>query len=378
MQVFGEHLIEPSAIAQMATALSIPVAVRGALMPDAHQGYALPIGGAIALDNAVSPSFVGYDISCMMYASWLPFSPAELMAERQSLAATLRDVTSFGMGAGFDKPRQHPVMDDARWRVIKPAKDLRQLAERQLGSSGGGNHFADLMEYRDVYGETGTLLLTHSGSRGVGHKLATYYINLAETKTRELYSGVAKVPKGYEWLSLDTEAGREYMAVMALMGEYALACHQCIHESFAKAVGFKPARTLWNRHNYAWETVHGIIHRKGATPAHRGELGVIPGTSGTNSYIVVGKGDAKALWSASHGAGRPFSRTEAKRRHDAGFVDAWMQDANILSFGLAPDEALTAYKDIDSVMAAQTELVEVDAVLTPRVVIMGGKSDDGD
>lgn len=381
--VFGPALIEQATLSQMYQAMAIPVAKRGALMPDAHVGYALPIGGVIELDGAVSPSFVGYDISCMMAASWLPMQPDDLLAERTRLAEALRSVTSFGLGAAFAERREHPVMDDARWQVIPAAKALRELAANQLGSSGGGNHFADLMEYRlaqsyvgDEGPESGVVLLTHSGSRGAGHKLATHYVALAEKETRQRYTGI---PKGYEWLNLVSEAGREYMAAMSLMGDYALANHQCIHQAFCKAIGVKPTRFVWNRHNYAWESIHGgVTHRKGATPAHSGQIGIIPGTSGTNSYIVKGKGNADALWSASHGAGRPFSRTEAKRRHDASFVADWMAQSNILSFGLAPDEALTAYKDIDAVMAAQTELVEIVGTLIPRVVIMGGKSDDGD
>ncbi|HAJ37434.1 MAG TPA: RtcB family protein [Chloroflexi bacterium] len=384
--LFGEpgvH-IPYSAIEQMQTVMRLPVAQRGALMPDAHLGYAMPIGGVVSLEEAVSPSFVGYDISCMMQLSLFDLTPAEFMKHRRKFAAALRSQTSFGLGAGFKAgQRQHAVMDDPRWTATRLLRSLKPLAAQQLGSSGGGNHFADLMlvefmREHEPYraGDQVVGLLTHSGSRGVGHKIATYYVEMAAQYTRQI---ARQIPSGYEWLSLDTELGQEYLTAMQLMGAYARANHDLIHDHFVAAAGIGQRYRVWNRHNYAWVEEEGVIHRKGATPAALGEIGLIPGSSGTASYLVRGLGNAESLQSSSHGAGRWFSRNEAKRRHDEDAFRQRMAALDILHFGLEPDETFLAYKDIEMIIGLQEGiLVEVIARMTPKVVIMGGKSDDGD
>ncbi len=380
LTVYGEHLIDPLAFEQMYQVLRIPVAVCGALMPDAHKGYAMPIGGVAVLKDAVSPSFVGYDFSCMMAASFYSIRPDDFEAVRDQLAQILRSVTSFGKGAATPAAQgdfSAAIMDDPRWNETAILRSLKSKAAAQLGSSGGGNHFADLMIVNWKNGrDPDVALLTHSGSRGAGHKLATHYVEIAKRETARIAKGI---PDGYEWLDTNTEPGQEYFSAMRLMGDYALANHECIHAAFSEAIRVRAEHFTWNRHNFAWWSPDGeIVHRKGATPANLGEIGIIPGSSGTPSYVVRGKGNADSINSASHGAGRPFSRTEAKRRHDAAFVNDWMTSAGITTFGLAPDETLMAYKDIDAVMAAQTDLVEIVATMTPKVVIMGGQSDDGD
>ena len=322
--LFGapETQIPVNAIEQMETVMRLPMARAGALMPDAHLGYAMPIGGVVSLDGAISPSFVGYDISCMMQLTLFDITPEAFMAERAALAEALRSVTAFGVGSDF-KPgeRKHAVMDDPLWREIHTLTKLQSKARRQLGSSGGGNHFADLvvMEFLVDYesyaaGDVAVALLTHSGSRGTGHNTAVHYVKAAQRMTRHIAKGV---PKGYEWLPLDSEAGQEYLAAMTLMGRYARANHDLIHAHFGVAAGLEPLHRVWNRHNYAWVDEAGmVIHRKGATPAAAGQMGIIPGSSGTPSYLVRGLGNAASLHSSSHGAGRFFSRKEAKRRHD--------------------------------------------------------------
>ena len=384
--MFGEpgvH-IPYSAVEQMQIVMRLPVAKRGALMPDAHLGYAMPIGGVVSLEEAISPSFVGYDISCMMQLSLFDLTPAEFMKHRRKFAAALRSQTSFGLGAGFKAgQRQHAVMDDPRWTETRLLRELKPLAAQQLGSSGGGNHFADLVlvEFvrdHEMYraGEQAVGLLTHSGSRGAGHKTATRYVELAAQYTRQI---ARHIPSGYEWLPLDSELGQEYLAAMQLMGAYARANHDLIHDHFVAAAGIGQRYRVWNRHNYAWVEAEGVIHRKGATPAALGMIGLIPGSSGTASYLVRGLGNAESLESSSHGAGRWFSRSEAKRRHDEDAFLKHMAALDILHFGLEPDETFLAYKDIEMVIGLQEGvLVEVIAKMTPKVVIMGGKSDDGD
>ncbi|MCA9836813.1 MAG: RtcB family protein [Trueperaceae bacterium] len=379
----GEH-IPQGAEGQIYDALKLPVAKRGALMPDAHVGYALPIGGVVSLERAVSPSFVGYDISCMVQLSLLDLSVAEFEKHRESLAKHLYAETSFGLGADFASgKREHDIEFDPRWGETRDLKNLHEKAMIQLGSSGGGNHFADLLTVEFVEdfgdykaGETAVCLMTHSGSRGTGHKLATLFVKRAETYTKHVARGI---PKGYEWLSLEEDAGKEYWLSMELMGDYAKANHDLIHEHFASAAGLQIKETVWNRHNYAWLEGDEVIHRKGATPAEVGRLGIIPGTSGTASYLVRGLGNEASLHSSSHGAGRWVSRTQAKKDHDEGAFQRHMKTSDILHFGLSPDETYQAYKDIEMVMDLQEDvLIKRIAKLTPRVVIMGGQADDGD
>lgn len=378
--------IDSNAIDQLKTALSLPVAVGGAGMPDLHKGYSLPIGGVVVLDKAISPAFVGYDISCMMMMTVLEtgkrHDPDSLDKEkvRQDYLDWVLDSTSFGLGSetrGID----HPVMADPLWRESRYLRGLKDLAASQVGSSGAGNHFADIVtgERRDPghEGEQFVALLTHSGSRGVGNKVGHHFSGLADQAATLKY----KFPSGYGWFDLESEEGQEYRSVMELMGRYAYANHEIIHTRFLEASGLGLKERFWNKHNFAWVDPQGLVyHRKGATPAEVGQYGIIPGSSGSESYLVVGKGNPDSWYSASHGAGRPYSRTEAKRRFDADTFARHMKRRGITYHGVAPDETVGAYKDINKVIEAQSDLVEVAAVMVPRVVVMGGHlvSDDGD
>lgn len=402
--VFGAGF-EPKTLEQMDTTMRLPVAVGGALMPDGHPGYGLPIGGVAALYNAVAPNLVGVDIACRVTASiYAPSREDTIEKALPWLFATLKKVTHFGLGAASfadGVERDHPVMYDPLWQTHPVLKNYYDLAYSQLGSSGGGNHFADIL-IGEVLEETEWLglpkgrgflvLLTHSGSRGTGAKIAAHYSKLAVQETKS----VADVPADYSWLGLDTEAGLEYWQAMSLMGDYAQANHHLIHSHFQYQTGLipyvipggtvvdlntmsDPLTVLENHHNFAWiyDDNDTVLHRKGATPAAYGQPGLIPGTSGTFSYMVEGLGSSSAYDSASHGAGRPFSRTEAKRRHTNKIMQHY-HDKGILVDGLAPDETLAAYKDIELVMLEQSNLVKPVVKMTPLAVLMGGRSDDGD
>ena len=371
--------IDYKAVDQMLKAAKLPVASRAALMPDGHVGYALPIGGVIELYNAVSPSFVGYDIACRVSLSIYPISPEEFMQVREHWAKCLLKETSFGKGAGGLK-RSHPVMSNSLWNE-QPAKKLKSLAADQLGSSGGGNHFADLLigtVIKDAFGLKSNsrfvALMTHSGSRGTGKQIAEYFVALAK---KEMKHYARNVPNGYEYLPLDTNAGQDYLNMMHLMGEYAKANHELIHTHFSRAIGLAPTFHFENHHNFAWVNDGIVIHRKGATPAYAGIPGIIPGSSGTASYLVRGLGNREALYSSSHGAGRLFSRSIAKQKYKPEVFKQRMQDLDILFFGVEPDETFMAYKDIDRVMSLQADIVEPIAQMWPKVVVMGGKADDG-
>ncbi|MBI5479117.1 MAG: RtcB family protein [Deltaproteobacteria bacterium] len=365
---------------QMRQAASLPVAVRGALMPDAHRGYGLPIGGVLATEGAVVPYAVGMDIACRMKLSVLDLPVAALTDERDHLRAAVERETRFGVGATFSDKRRHPIMDED-WTVSPVTRHQKQKAWSQLGTSGSGNHFVEygvLTVLTPVLGlEPGTYLalLSHSGSRGTGGDVATHYSHLAQDLHPELPRELGHLA----WLDLGSEAGQEYWAAMELMGRYAAANHALIHQHIRQALGCELLADLENHHNFAWREEHEapdgtrrtlIVHRKGATPAGRGVLGIIPGSMGTPGYVVRGLGEARSLDSASHGAGRAMSRTQAKAQFSWDGARAFLRahDVELISGGL--DEVPMAYKDIDEVMAAQRDLVEPLARFEPRLVKM--------
>jgi tRNA-splicing ligase RtcB (3'-phosphate/5'-hydroxy nucleic acid ligase) len=386
--------IEQSALAQLELALQLPIAVRGALMPDAHPGYALPIGGVFAAHRAVAPAMVGVDIGCRMHLSIFAMPPEELLRRRDALFADLQAITAFGAGVSRPRPADHEILDDKRWGLTSQTRGLRAKAAAQLGTSGSGNHFAELVVGERVQTEDGGWriedrrnldppssiaipdrfcgLLTHSGSRGVGYAIANNYIRVAAQETAKR----ARAPKMYEWLDLDGEAGQEYWAAMELAGAFAQACHEVIHESFARRAGLEPLAAVQNHHNFAWRHGDLVIHRKGATPAEIGVLGVIPGSMGSASYLVEGLGAEEALWSASHGAGRRGSRTAARNSISMRDVRAWLAEQDVLVEGLSVDESPQAYKDIERVMRVQVEagLIRPLARMRPVAVIMAGET----
>lgn len=371
-----------AALDQLQTAARLPVAAGMALMPDAHLGYSLPIGGVGVLRNAVSPAFVGYDIACRMHLSVFADHIQDFEDDRLSLADSLLHSTAFGKGVEHPHTQDHTVMSASRWDDLPHnLKQLKGLAQRQLGTSGAGNHFADLMvgtvvadsKYFNHWfgiGDQFWGLLTHSGSRGFGHKTASHYMKLADELTRAKY----KIPKGYGWLEMDTDPGREYWNAMQLAGKYAQANHQAIHANFAASISQQPIMHYENHHNFAWDMGGGFyVHRKGATPANLGEIGIIPGSMGTRSFVVEGLGNPASYRSSSHGAGRVSSRTQAKLNHDPVAYQQLLADKDILTYGVATDETPQAYKDIERVIELQKgDLVRVIAVLEPRVVVMGG------
>jgi tRNA-splicing ligase RtcB len=378
-RIWGEGL-EPDAVRQLRNACSLPVAVAGALMPDAHIGYGLPIGGVLATDNAVIPYAVGVDIACRMKLTVLDMPVDALDSQRDRLTRVLERETSFGIGAGFATRRRHDVMD-ADWQVTPVTAQLKDRAWKQLGSSGSGNHFVEfgtLTVSDDAVGlgrGTYLALLSHSGSRGTGAEVAAHYSKLARRLHPELPQALAEL----SWLDLDTEPGQEYWAAMELMGRYAAANHALIHAHIARALGAEVRLDIENHHNFAWRERHQlpdgstrdvIVHRKGATPAGAGVLGIIPGSMATPGYVVRGRGSTASLLSASHGAGRRMGRTQARKTFSWQDARALLQAGNVTLLSAGLDEVPMAYKDIDQVMAAQQDLVEVLARFDPRLVKM--------
>ncbi len=371
---WGQDL-DANSIQQMENACRLPVAVRGALMPDAHLGYGLPIGGVLATDNAVIPYAVGVDIACRVKMTVLDLPVSMLDDDESTLRGAIAAETRFGIGSRFKDRRHHDVMDDD-WNVSPITKNLKDKAWSQLGTSGSGNHFVEFGVLKVEDGALGLddgehlALLSHSGSRGAGAQVAGHYSKLAQRRHPEL----PKELKHLAWLDLDTEEGQEYWQAMELMGRYAEANHACIHRHLQEHLGAHVLLDLENHHNFAWKEVHDgkevIVHRKGATPAGDGELGLVPGSMATPTYIVRGKGSTASLHSASHGAGRVMSRKKAKKTlfWDDARELLKKQQVRLISAGL--DEVPAVYKDIHKVIAAQHDLVEPVATFEPRLVKM--------
>ena len=376
--VWGMEHIEVGALAQMRTAIQLPIAVAGALMPDAHQGYGLPIGGVLATTvNTIIPFAVGVDIACRMCLSIFDLPAATVDNETDMLKGLLLNNTHFGMGSTTKSYFDSSLFDSKAWNETKTVRNLKDKAYAQLGTSGTGNHFVEWGELTVSEGALDGLpagnylaLLSHSGSRGFGGSVADYYSKIAMTKTK-----LPPEAKHLAWLDLDKDEGQEYWLAMNLAGEYAGANHHEIHSKIAKALNLKPLMMIENHHNFAWKEqladgTEVMVHRKGATPAAEGVLGIIPGSMSTPGFVVRGKGDAASINSASHGAGRLMSRTAAFKTIQRDLVNAELLDKKITLLGSDIDEAPMAYKDIHAVMAAQENLVEVLAKFQPRIVRM--------
>lgn len=375
--------IDEQAHEQMRRAASLPVAVGAALMPDAHVGYGLPIGGVLATDGAVIPYAVGVDIACRVRLSVFDLPAEALERFEDRLAGFLERETRFGVGASWRGAQraEHPVMDED-WGVTPVTARLKDSAWAQLGTSGSGNHFVEFGTLEAGPNDKGIpegrflAVLSHSGSRGAGAQVASHYSRLAREMHPELPGELSRLA----WLDL-SGAGAEYWAAMELMGRYAQANHEVIHRRLARAVETIGGSVAWgveNHHNFAWKEAHDIggsrrevvVHRKGATPAGRGVLGVVPGSMATPGYVVEGLGGAGSLDSGSHGAGRRMSRTRAKKTLDGRQVGALLRERRVRLLSAGLDESPQVYKDIEAVLDAQSGLMRRVACFTPRIVKM--------
>ena len=361
--------IDPEAKAQMEAAISLPIAVSGALMPDAHVGYGLPIGGVLATDNAVIPYGVGVDIACRMMMTIFDAPSKFVRTEENLYKKAIEENTLFGVGGEWKHRKSHDVMDED-WNVSPVTREMKDKAHRQLGTSGSGNHFVEFEEPAlGIPAGSYLALLSHSGSRGTGAQVADYYTRVAKEKHPELIGAA----RNLAWLDADEE-GAEYWAAMELMGKYASANHHLIHDAIIRDLKHAVLKQVENHHNFAWREKHGgrnvIVHRKGATPAGKGVLGIIPGSMGTPGFLVEGLGSEESLTSTSHGAGRRMSRKQASKTYTWKETKEFLekQGVKLLSAGL--DEVPWAYKNINDVMNAQLDLARPLAKFMPRLVKM--------
>jgi tRNA-splicing ligase RtcB len=348
--------LDDNALQQMQNACRLPVSVAAALMPDAHVGYGLPIGGVLATDNAVIPYAVGVDIACRVRLSVLDLPLDWLKRHELPLIQAIEAETRFGIGAEFKRPRSHSVMDDD-WSVSPVTHRFKRKAENQLGTSGSGNHFVEFGEFIVDRPDVGippgkyVALLSHSGSRGTGAQVCDHYSRLA----RQQHKDLPKELSFLAWLDLDSADGQEYWAAMELMGRYASANHHLIHKHIAKHLGAGVLLDIENHHNFAWKERHEgrdlIVHRKGATPAGAGVLGVIPGSMASPTFVVRGKGGAGSLNSASHGAGRVMSRKQAKESFNWKMVKPHLAEHGVKLISAGLDEVPMVYKRVLQVSA---------------------------
>lgn len=391
-QQWGRDL-DDNAIKQMDNACRLPVSVRAALMPDAHLGYGIPIGGVLATRNAVIPYAVGVDIACRVKLSVFDLPPELLKSESGRLKNAIENETRFGIGASFvdrgghGTPRDHDVMDED-WSFCPVTNMNKDKAWHQLGTSGSGNHFVEFGVLTVDENHAAQLglptsgageylaLLSHSGSRGAGAAVCNHYSSLAMRLHPELDKQAAHLA----WLELDSPEGEAYWHAMNLMGRYASANHACIHDAIARRLGAEVIAGIENHHNFAWKELHTdpqtgeqvemVVHRKGATPAGVGVMGIIPGSMATPGYVVVGKGGAGSLDSAAHGAGRVMSRKKAKESFRWNHVKPVLEKAGVTLMSAGLDEVPGVYKDIEQVMADQADLVEKIARFDPKLVKM--------
>ncbi len=309
----------------------------------------------------------------------------DLEQKQDRLTRAIEAETRFGVGANFKNRRAHDVLD-VNWSVSPITKQDKDKAWAQLGTSGSGNHFvefglftahgsiASAGQSKELPAGTYVAFLSHSGSRGTGASVCDYYSKIAFNQFPDLPSELKRLA----WLSLDSQEGQEYWNAMELMGQYAAANHACIHRHIAENLGAQVLLDLENHHNFAWKEKHliggvereVIVHRKGATPAGQGVLGIIPGSMATPGFVVSGKGNSESLNSASHGAGRAMSRKAANEKFNWKDVNRFLRERGVTLISSGLDEVPMAYKNIREVMEAQRDLVTVLGQFDPKLVKM--------
>lgn len=370
--------IDDTAMGQAIDLASLPFAFKHiAIMPDAHAGLGMPIGGVLATKGVVVPNAVGVDIGCGMCAVKTNINAMELSCS--TIEKIIKRIYQV-IPVGFDhhnKPQDESLMPKGfNINGMYMIKNLYESALHQLGTLGGGNHFIELQRATD----DSLWIMMHSGSRNIGKQVAEHYGKVAKHYNKLWFSEV--IP-GLEFMPIETPYAKDYINEMDYCVKFAFANRRLMMErvcdiiqSEVHNVEFEPMINI--AHNYAeWENHFGynvIVHRKGATRAYKGEIGIIPGSMGTRSYIVEGLGNPESFMSCSHGAGRVLGRKEAIKKLDLNEVVKFMDEKKIVHSihdVRQLDEAPQAYKDIDIVMKNQADLVRPIETLYPLAVVKG-------
>ncbi len=353
-----------------------------ALMADHHLGYAVPIGGVVAYADSISPSGVGYDIACGNKAVLTTAHAPAVRANIKHFMDEIWKVISFGVGRNNeDETVDHALFDDPAWS-IKAVAPLKQMARNQLGTVGSGNHYVDIFtdEQDRVW------IGVHFGSRGLGHKTATFFLNAAGAK-----DGMDVDPCV---IPAASALGTDYLECMRLGGLYAYAGRDWVCDRVARVLGAAVLEEVHNHHNFAWHETHNgrdlWVVRKGATPAFPGQKGFVGGTMGEQSVILEGVESELgklSLYSTIHGAGRVMGRMEAKGKiNKQGIVtreakvtqvmmDEWVSSAGVELRGAGVDESPHCYKRLPEVLAEHEGTIRILHTLTPIGVAMAGKNE---
>ena len=373
--------IEDGAYAQALNLSSHPTVYHHvALMPDCHQGYGMPIGGVIAVTDAVIPNAVGVDIGCGMLAVKTNLESLSI-PEVKKIMGAIRELVPVGFSR-HKKQQDSKLMPDIPLQVDRVPISFNEYnsALFQLGTLGGGNHFIELQMGDDGY----VWFMIHSGSRNIGFKVAKRYNEVAIKLNESFHSSTPK-EHGLAFLPRGTEEYEKYMAEMNFCLDFAKANRDLMADRVMDVLEDQTnARftvTYNIHHNYARLENHFdknvIVHRKGATSAYKGQIGIIPGSMGTSSFIVKGKGNLESFQSCSHGAGRAMSRTQASKTLSEEECNAAMEGIVFGRWGrdrkdnVDLGEAPQAYKDINEVIKAQLDLIEPVVTLKPLGVIKG-------
>jgi tRNA-splicing ligase RtcB (3'-phosphate/5'-hydroxy nucleic acid ligase) len=371
---------EQGALSQIKTCAR--TADKVALMADHHKGYAVPIGGVVAYKDAISPSGVGYDIACGNKAVLVNLPGKELRANIQCIMDDVWNTVSFGVGRRNNERVEHALFESDAWKT-QPAAPLKEMARQQLGTVGSGNHYVDLFtdEQDRVW------IGVHFGSRGLGHKIATWFLEKAGAK-----DGMDVEPCV---IPAATDLGAQYIECMHLAGAYAYAGRDWVCQRVARILGAGIVEEVHNHHNFAWRETHQgeelWVVRKGATPGFPGQKGFVGGTMGETSVILEGVENESAkhsLYSTVHGAGRVMGRMEAKGKVDRKtgqvvrpgrvsqeMMQAWVSRAGVELRGAGLDESPHCYKRLDEVLSEHGDSVRILHTLTPVGVAMAGANE---
>lgn len=385
------NIPDEGALRQIQTCARDESVAGAALMADHHKGYSMPIGGVVAYRNKVSPSGVGYDISCGNKAIKTDLAYVDIHHDIKSIMDDIFSRISFGIGRVNEERVEDPLFDLPIWREIPYLKKLKSTAEAQLGTVGSGNHFIDILVDQDDQ----IWIANHFGSRGLGHKIATGFMNLAHGKKFDDSPHGENMDAPATVLDLQSPLGQDYWQCMQLAGRYAYAGRDWVCGKVLKILGAKSVEEIHNHHNFAWEETHDgeklIVVRKGATPAFPGQKGFVGGSMGDNSVIIEGVDHPESqlsFYSTVHGAGRVMSRRAAagkwrknKRGHRVrsggevsdGMMLSWIKEKGVELRGAGVDESPHCYRRLNEVLNEHQNSIKILYVLRPIGVAMAGE-----
>jgi tRNA-splicing ligase RtcB (3'-phosphate/5'-hydroxy nucleic acid ligase) len=387
--VYGDA--EPKTIEQMARCVAMDEAVAGVLCADAHYGYSQPVGGVAAYREYISPSGVGFDISCGLKGVRTDLVYTDIERDVPKIVDAIATTVSFGIGRKNPHPVDHALFDDPAWGVHPGVRKLKDLARGQLGTVGSGNHFVDLL----VEPATGAIWVsTHFGSRGFGHRTATGFLNLAAGRKFDEKHPGEKMDAPPTLIPMQTDLGQAYFAAMNLAGQYAYAGRDYVVQQALNILGARETFAVHNHHNFAWREEHNgeelYVVRKGATPCAPGQLGFVGGSMADISVVIRGKETEEAkrsLYSTVHGAGRIMSRTQAAGRmnyrtgtRSGGAISPEQMRQVVREYGVelrgaGTDESPFVYRKLETVLAAHAETIDILHVLKPIGVVMAGEGE---